>query len=77
MFQAIVPTVFIKRLRRLAQCSGSETLKCFFLVRFSLRQRKMNNNYIVAIIHSFWNMYEFGKIRLQSFSLQFLAFMIY
>ena len=35
-FQAVLPTEFIEKLRRLAQCSDSETLKgFFFLVRFS------------------------------------------
>ncbi len=40
MFRATVPTIFIERLRRLAQCSDSETLKDFFLVRFSLASKK-------------------------------------
>jgi len=36
MFRATVLSVFREELRRLAQCSGSETLKgFFFLVRFS------------------------------------------
>ena len=35
-FRAVVLTIFLEGLRRLAQCSVSETLKgFFFLVRFS------------------------------------------
>ena len=40
LFRATVPPIFIERLRRLAQCSASETLKGFFLVRFSLTSKK-------------------------------------
>ncbi|HIX83694.1 MAG TPA: hypothetical protein H9979_03975 [Candidatus Megamonas gallistercoris] len=36
VFRAVLPTGFIEKLRRFAQCSDSETLKgFFFLVRFS------------------------------------------
>ncbi len=34
VFRAVLPTVFIENLQRLAQCSDSETLKRFFLFWF-------------------------------------------
>ena len=50
-FRAVLLTGFIKELRRLAQCSGSETLKgFFFLVHFSFdlskEKRTIIDNYL-------------------------------
>ena len=43
MFRAFLPTGFIKELRRLAQCSVSETLRGFLFGSFFFElQRKMN-----------------------------------
>ena len=36
VFRAILPTGFIEKLRRFAQCSDSETLKGFFMIALTI-----------------------------------------
>ena len=40
MFRAVVPSIFQEGLRRLAQCSGSETLKMFLFGSFFFAPKK-------------------------------------